>query len=132
MANGTYTFEINPIAASRPRVSKFGHAYFSGPYKAFRQICDTDKWAALPEDLVPSAGPLRVDVECFVKQPKTTKLSMPKADVDNYAKAILDQFNGVLWEDDCQIKTLYITKDWAELGRDGYFVISIEELDAND
>ena len=128
MADGTYTFEINPIAASRPRVSRYGHAYFSGPYKAFRQICDTDKWASIPEGLIPSGGPISVDVALFAKQPKTTKLAMPKPDVDNYAKAILDQFNDVLWVDDALIKTLTVTKDWAPLGRGGYFVISIEEL----
>ena len=132
MANGTHTFTINPIAASRPRVSKFGHAYFSGPYKAFKEICQTDVPEALPEGHEPSEAALRVDVECYVTRPKTTKLDFPKPDVDNYAKAILDACNGHLWVDDKQIKALYVTKDWANPGEDGYFVVSLEELHAND
>ena len=121
-----YKFNINPIAASRPRVSRHGHAYFSGPYKAFREIMDTDKWQFV-EGVEPSAAPLAVRVGCYVTRPKTTKLQYPKPDVDNYAKAILDQLNEVLWEDDKQIIDLSITKQWAKPGEEGYFEVAIEE-----
>ena len=30
-------FDINPVAASRPRVTRAGHAYYGGPYKNFRK-----------------------------------------------------------------------------------------------
>lgn len=122
-----YRFDINPVSASRPRVSRYGHAYFSGPYKAFREVCDTDKWQFV-EGVEPSAAPLKVDVECYVKRPKTTKLQYPKPDVDNYAKAILDQMNEVLWEDDKQIIDLSISKSWSEAGEEGYFTVNVEEI----
>ncbi len=124
-----YKFNIAPVAASRPRVSKFGHAYFSGPYKAFREICTTDVPNTLGEGFVPSSGRLRIDVECVVTRPKTTKLIAPKADVDNYAKAILDALNGELWEDDKQIEHLSISKRWTEeAGDDGYFTVTLTEI----
>jgi hypothetical protein len=31
-----WTFNISPVAASRPRVSKWG-AYYTGPYKEFKE-----------------------------------------------------------------------------------------------
>ena len=110
----SYRFDICPVAASRPRVSKFGHAYFSGPYKAFKERC---------------TGRLRVNVECVVTRPKTTKLVTPRGDVDNFAKACLDALNDRLWEDDKQIEVLTISKRWAgEPGVEGYFEVQIEEI----
>jgi Holliday junction resolvase RusA-like endonuclease len=48
--------------------------------------------------------------------------------VDNYSKAVLDSLNKALWEDDSQIQALYVTKDWANPGEDGYFTVSIEVI----
>ena len=48
-------------------------------------------------DFDPQAAPLTVEVNCFVTKPKNTKLWTPRADIDNYAKAILDSFNGKFW-----------------------------------
>jgi Holliday junction resolvase RusA-like endonuclease len=130
----TWTFPISPVAASRPRVSKFGHAYYTGPYKLFRQDMMQVKDSILGPDHValPLDHLLEVDIDCYIKRPKTTKLLLPKADVDNYAKSILDQFNEVLWVDDRQIQRLGITKNWTENNEEeGYFVLSIEEL-SND
>ena len=131
----TWNFPISPVAASRPRVSKFGHAYYTGPYKLFRQDMMQVKDSILGPDheALPLTSLLEVTIDCFVKRPKTTKLLLPKADVDNYAKSILDQFNDVLWTDDRQIQTLHVSKNWTENNeQEGYFVLSIEELNAND
>lgn len=119
-----YTFPLNPVPASRPRVSRWG-TYFSGPYKDFR----AKAVELLPQYLGPKVEvvsyPIRVDLEVYPEMPKSTKLAFPKPDVDNYAKAILDACNGVLWEDDSLIKSLYVTKDWST--GPGYFVVSIEK-----
>ena len=104
-----WTFPISPVAASRPRVSKHG-AYFTGPYKKFR----TDMINLVPEVIgdgfLPLDYPLSVDVELYVKRPKKTKLLSPRADIDNYLKAVFDSLNGSLWEDDKQIQTVYAIK----------------------
>lgn len=124
-----WEFPISPVAASRPRVSKHG-AYFAGAYKQFRKTM---------QDLVPEVlgdfemidYPLSVDLELYVKRPKTTKLDAPRADIDNYLKAIFDSMNGNLWEDDTLIRQVYATKQWAEVGEEGYFIIGVTRWSMN-
>lgn len=79
-------------------------------------------------DWEPMDGLLHVDLELFVKQPKKTKLDVPRADVDNFIKAVLDSLNGYLWEDDRQIKSIYASKQWAPKGEDGYFTIGVDHV----
>ena len=123
-----FVFELNPIAASRPRVSKFGHAYFSGPYKVFRERCTGIVPNCIPEGHVPYPGYISVDLQLWVTKPKTTKLKRPGPDVDNYAKSVLDACNGKLWVDDKQIYDLRIRKEWNLTDRpEGYFEMRIEE-----
>jgi Holliday junction resolvase RusA-like endonuclease len=123
----SYKFPINPVAASRPRVSKFG-AYFTGPYKKFRSAAAIVINRILGRNFTPMSGKLAVDIKCFVTRPKSTKLEYPRADVDNYSKAILDSLNGKLWDDDSQIIALFISKEWATPGEEGYFIVDIEEV----
>lgn len=118
-----FTFPLNPVPASRPRVSRWG-TYFSGPYKDFRAKATEVIPRCLGPKVVVIGYPIKVDLEVFPEKPKTSKLAFPKPDVDNYAKAILDACNGILWEDDSLIKSLYVTKDWSS--GPGYFVVSIE------
>jgi Holliday junction resolvase RusA-like endonuclease len=121
-----WVFPISPIAASRPRISRHG-AYFAGPYKQFRK----DMINLVPEilgDMEPLEGPLKVDVELYVTRPKKTKLIAPKADIDNYLKAILDSMNKYLWVDDTQIAEIYAIKQWTLKDETGYFTIGVDKL----
>jgi len=122
-----YKFPINPVAASRPRISKFG-AYFTGPYKKFRSAAAMVINQVLGRNFAPLSNKLAVDIRCYVTRPKSTKLEYPRADVDNYSKGILDSLNGKLWVDDSQIWALFISKEWAEPGETGYFIVSLEEI----
>ena len=45
-------------------------------------------------------------------------------DLDNIAKSILDALNGLVYQDDCQISTLMVTKRY---GADPYVVVRMEE-----
>lgn len=45
-------------------------------------------------------------------------------DVDNIAKSILDALNGLVYEDDCQVTTLMVTKRY---GADPYVIVRFEE-----
>jgi len=124
-----WRFDINPVAASRPRVSKYGHAYFTGPYKEFRKSMVNLAGAVLGEHK-PFQGPLSVTIELYVTKPKTTKLSAPRGDIDNYAKACLDSFNKLIWDDDKQIEELHITKSWTSgPEQDGWFEIGVNQID---
>jgi Holliday junction resolvase RusA-like endonuclease len=126
-----WTFKISPIAASRPRISRC-RAYFTGPYKVFRLAMIDIVPETIGECFIPYERSLRVDVEIYVKRPKKTKLSAPRADIDNYLKAIFDSLNGKLWEDDKQIISVYATKQWAQPGEEGYFTLGLEEENDRD
>lgn len=119
-----WKFAIPPVAASRPRVGKWG-AYYSGPYKDFREAAKEKVFGILGQDFVPLQGPLAVVVEIYATQPKSTKLDYPRPDIDNYTKAVLDALNTLLWEDDSQIISIYATKQWAEQNEEGYFTVEV-------
>ncbi|MDP6213190.1 MAG: RusA family crossover junction endodeoxyribonuclease [Candidatus Thalassarchaeaceae archaeon] len=111
------------MPASRPRVSKWG-TYYGKRHKAFRSaasdlLSEIRAASILPEGLL--SGRLRVMVSFFVKKPKTSKLEIPRGDIDNYIKILLDCCNGVIWEDDvliehiCAHKTFATGEGWIEL-----------------
>jgi len=122
-----WTFPISPVAASRPRVSRRG-AYFVGPYKEYRKEMIDLVPIILGSKFIPLEGPLKVDLEFYVKRPQKTKLGAPKADIDNYIKATLDSLNKKLWIDDTQIREIYACKEWARPQQQGYFIIGVEKL----
>ena len=85
------SFPIEPVPASRPRVSKWG-TYYGKRYSEFRKVAAQ----VVPEIYsgLPLNGTLEVTVTFYCKRPKTTKRDEPRGDVDNYVKAILDSLNG--------------------------------------
>lgn len=121
-----WRFDISPVAASRPRVGKWG-AYYTGAYKEFREKASELVYSVIGTERELITSPIAVSLELFVKRPKSTEKKYPRADIDNYTKAIFDVMNGKLWADDEQIISMYVTKEWAEKGADGYFVLDISE-----
>jgi Holliday junction resolvase RusA-like endonuclease len=103
----TYVYDINPVPASRPRVSKYG-TYYLATYREFKN--KMLELTAINRHPIPWSGPLSVEVVCNVKKPKTTERTSPNGDVDNFAKAVLDSLNGILWDDDDQIIELKASK----------------------
>lgn len=120
-----WKFPISPVAASRPRVSKWG-SYYTGTYKEFREEAKPvlDKVLA---DVTPTDKDLKVYVKVCVEKPKSSKLDYPRPDIDNYLKSIFDLMNGRLWTDDRQIVYIEATKEWAK--GDGYFIVEIQHDD---
>jgi Holliday junction resolvase RusA-like endonuclease len=122
-----FVFKVNPIAASRPRISKWG-AYYTGPYKKFKIDAAKTVVDTLGSGWVPLEENLRTEVFMYVTKPKRTKLDYPKADIDNYLKAIFDCLNGKLWVDDKQVVVVHAAKAWTDPGEEGYFVMRVEEI----
>lgn len=119
------TFPVSPVAASRPRVGRHG-SYYTGAYKRFRE--QASKVANdMFKDFHPFEYELMVDIKCYCTRPKTTKLSYPRSDVDNLAKAIMDLMNKKLWLDDSQVIGMFISKEWASPGQEGYFTIAVDK-----
>ena len=114
------TFDIDPIPASRPRVSRWS-TYYPKKYTQFKE----DMKALTSEmDTTPSEKLISVDIEFNVKIPKswTKKKKQEKnrkycdngCDIDNYLKAILDSLNGVLFVDDRQVVEVYARKRYSD------------------
>ena len=111
---------VDPVPASRPRFVQRGRytsTYYAGRYKDFLQVSGPAALAQALEDAgsldmsIPIDEEVRVSIVFFVKKPKTSKLSTPKGDVDNYAKGTLDllQAGGVL-KDDKYVTKLLVEK----------------------
>lgn len=107
------TFALAPTPASRPRVTKWG-TYYGKNYTAWKKQAE-----AFVQTLNGTQDPdarYAVFVETIAAKPKTSKLTSPNGDVDNYAKGPLDALtrSEVIWKDDKQIDVLVVTKRWAE------------------
>ncbi len=106
---------IQPIPASRPRVTRWG-VFYSKRYTAFRKeaVGVVSGIESPPDTPLPFLKPLEVWAVFNVRRPKTSKLKYPSPDVDNYLKAALDILNGVVWADDKLIIKLHGEKRWAK------------------
>jgi Holliday junction resolvase RusA-like endonuclease len=117
----SFVVTASPSPAHRPRVTRFG-TYFPKPYQEYHHACSHQLSAARVEGYGsegPLEGPLGVIVETRVQRPKTTKLSAPRGDADNYAKCPLDAAGSKhagIWVDDGQIEVLGSVKRWTEQG----------------
>lgn len=79
-------------------------------------------------DLFPLYGILEVTAVFNVVKPRTSKLSIPRGDIDNYFKT-LDICNGVVWGDDQQIQVLHTMKQFSEAGS---IELRIKEINDGD
>lgn len=112
----------DPIAWKRPAVK--GKRYFDSQVAAK----DTFRWHAkmAHKRILRGTEPLSVFGQYNFTIPRSwsnTKrlqaIGEPHSrtpDIDNLFKFILDAFNGVLWEDDRYISTIYGRKVWSEKG----------------
>ena len=93
---------IDPVPASRPRITRAGWAYYGKRYTKFRKEASSLLSAADIPIEFPLSGLLAVSAVFTVVPPKTTKRKSPRGDVDNYFKT-LDVLNEIVWEDDDQL-----------------------------
>lgn len=105
--------DVEPVPASRPRVSRWG-TYYGKTYENFR--VKVKEALRLIRDVQHMSGPIECLIEIVSKRPKTSKRTTPRGDVDNFAKGPLDSMtnNGSFWDDDDQIIALAVTKRYAE------------------
>ena len=116
--------EGQPCVASRPRVTRWG-TYYPKKYK---------DWMAEIHDLLPSQDkkfqePSHVYVRLVfvVSKAKTSKLTRPHGDIDNFCKAILDALTKRgFWYDDVDITELKATKRYAVEGEEPHTSVQIK------
>lgn len=120
-----------PVAQHRPRITTAGK--FPRMYKTASDTNYREKlyWEAKQLKMKPIPRPTQiyVDVKIFRAIPKSffqAKRSLAikgairpttKPDIDNFLKQIFDAFNGLIWEDDAQIVTVYAWKFYGEVPR---------------
>jgi Holliday junction resolvase RusA-like endonuclease len=106
-----------PVAKPRPRVvTQEGRTHAYTPKHA-KEWEETVQWfAAQHRPATPLDGPLAVALIFYLPRPKTVKRPRPsvRPDIDNYAKAVMDALNGVMWKDDGQIVKLHCEKRYGE------------------
>ena len=118
---------INPMPCPRPRVPSKGWSYYPKKYQAWKQEAEF-LMANLMKKREPFSEELEVVAVFVGARPKTTKLSHPKPDIDNYLKALLDAGNGIAWSDDSIISAVGASKAWSRPGDDGCIRILIREV----
>lgn len=114
---------LDPVPASRPRFrvvnmksgKSFVHTYHAGRYKKFLEDAEQAIPPCDPFDQLP--GHVRVEIVIHVQKPKTSKLSRPRGDLDNYVKGILDVLTRRgYWLDDDEITVLIAEKFFTTSG----------------
>jgi Holliday junction resolvase RusA-like endonuclease len=108
------SFMLNPVPASRPRVTRWG-TYYSKTYTNWRK----EAMGLIKEAKTTIDNCVTVLVEQIVEKPKTSKKKFPRGDVDNYAKAPTDILTTKkFWTDDDLITGLWTSKRFAEEGEE--------------
>lgn len=139
MTTINFRLDLAPMPTPRPRarvISGAGRkplAVFYSP----KEYQDWQKAAAAALKSVSAEytdGPVSVSVLCVAERPKTTKLSMPKPDVDNYGKGVLDAItkDGRFWADDTQVSDLTITKRWSAADRPVGITVTITPVNPQE
>tara|TARA_R110000751_G_scaffold1063_1_gene4262 strand:- start:74 stop:499 length:426 start_codon:yes stop_codon:yes gene_type:complete len=115
----SHQFNINPVPAARPRVSRWS-TYYPKKYTQFKKDME-----ALTSELntTPCENLVCVSLEFMIKIPKSwskkKRLASENtycnnnADIDNYIKAILDSLNGVFFIDDKQVVEVFAIKKYS-------------------
>lgn len=113
---------MEPLPASRPRVTKWG-TYIAKPYKGW--LAEAAKYLKTVNCTIPE-GHLHVVIEVVCTKARTSKLTTPKGDIDNYAKAPLDAItHAKLWDDDKWVTELFARKRFASTGEAAHTRVTI-------
>lgn len=104
-----------PVPKARARTVTQGGRTHSYTPERTKEWEETVQWiAARHRPPSPLRGPLAVAMTFYLPRPKRSKRDIPRGDVDNYAKAVMDACNGILWDDDEQIVRLETSKEYGE------------------
>jgi len=124
----TFTVPGEPVPQPRPRVSTrggFARAYVPAkhPVHAYR---DAVAAAARAAGAGVHGEPVSVVIDFVWERPKSHMRKsgvkpdapvLPRPDLDNTTKAVLDSLNGVAWEDDSQVQRLVVEKSYGPEAR---------------
>ena len=124
----TFSVDGDPVPQPRPKISTrggFGRAYVEAkhPVHQYRTALAA---AAAVAGAVTNDEPVSVVIDAVFERPKShlnksgvkaTAPRLPRCDVDNIAKAVLDALTGYVWLDDAQVQRLVVEKTYGTTGR---------------
>jgi len=131
-----------PHAQGRPRAAVInGHARLYAPAKSrnWKATAREHARAAMRRagEMLPFSSTVAVDWIAVCQRPRSTyrkrsprgrELRHQKPDADNIAKAILDAFNGVVFDDDSQVAVMSGCKLTGAQGEGAYTLVRIREV----
>ncbi|NBW17265.1 MAG: RusA family crossover junction endodeoxyribonuclease [Caulobacteraceae bacterium] len=123
----TFSVPGDPVPQPRPRITvrgKHGHAYVpkDHPIHAYRQAVAV---AARAAGVRQATGPVSIIIDAVFSRPKShlnksgvkpTAPALPRPDVDNLGKAVLDALQDLIG-DDTHVGRLLVEKTWGTEGR---------------
>ena len=125
------TFKLEPVSASRPRVTRWG-VYYADKYTQFRK----DMAKLLLGNRTLYASPLKLNVSFYFTIPKSYskkkrdeldgEYCVGVSDLDNLEKALYDCMNGTVYVDDKYIVHHEVKKMWVKEG--GRIEVIIEKI----
>lgn len=106
------TLHLQPVPASRPRVTRWG-TYYLKTYDTWRQIA----MASVPEAKYQFTGQVVCHTRFAIQKARTSKLDRPIGDIDNYEKGIYDILTRKgYWLDDVEIVKHSVKKFFTDSG----------------
>lgn len=119
--------DLRPIAASRPRIPRYGKPYFQKTYKKWRSDADI----IVPENIgEPLARPTKITVLFAIPKARTSQLTVPQGDGDNFEKALYDLLQRKKYLlDDKWLTTGVWRKRFLPFGAEGYTEFTLEDDD---
>lgn len=139
-----FEFQGEPVAKGRPKISmrgNFASAYTPKKTRVAESWIKLQAQQQLPKDFQPIKTPIVIMLYFTRKWPKAFYLKNQekqtkkrngkypdvKPDLDNLIKTILDAMNGLVFEDDRQIISLYAEKRYGDNPYTIAKIVSMEE-----
>lgn len=126
--------KTKPIAASRPRIPRYGKPYFLKTYKKWRDDAHrlVEEYQGKPMDF-----PVKATVLFAIPRARTSTLIVPQGDGDNFEKALYDMLQRKKYLlDDKWLTTATWRKRFLPFGAEGYSLVILErdeeEIDIED
>lgn len=121
-------------ATKSGQVRSFNYLDSEHPIHVFKLTVQQCARAAM-QGREPYEGPLHLGVSFVLprrKHPKKhgiNRIPYPKkSDLDNFLKAVMDACNGILFRDDCQVTSCFMTKEEAAEGEGPHVLVLMQPV----
>lgn len=126
-----FSIEVEPVPASRPRVSKWG-TYYPKKHTAYAETLKTILDNVPPME---HRGPIEVSMMFVMPRYKTSDSPVHRADIDNLTKLPLDCLTSSkdgdkprFWDDDCLVSVMKSYKRFAREDEEPHTRVKIKPI----